>query len=304
MKEISVRPSLGVQPCFADVSPSGRWLAAVNHGSRNYVTKVLRNGDGRFQTQVFHDDATVVLYPVGEDGRPGEPADLYYLEGEGPLPVQFGSHPHSVRFSPGGEFLLVCDKGGDQLWTFRIEERERKLIPCREKPFHTGAGSAPRHCVFHPEQPFVYVNYESRPVLDGFRYLSDGNLYPICSIQLKSEKKLDGIINGQSGLCISGTGDVLYTLMREVNQIFVFRICRDTGKAEQIQAFQMKEKGPRACSLSPDGRFLLVAAMDSQQVSSYPVEKDGTLGEATASFSQPTPGAILFLKRQIRDGGR
>lgn len=292
---VNSRPSYGSMTSYVALDPKGDFLAVTNHGSRNYVTRIEKTADGGIQRKVLYDSSTVALFSLEEDGRIGEICDVYCAEGEGPRPVQFAPHLHSVAFAPDGSFLLVCDKGGDQIFTFRIDREKKKLIPAMQQPFHTKPGSAPRYSAFHPERPFLYTNSELDPILYGFRYAVDGSLTPIevrSGYAAECENAEAGM---QSALYISKDGQYLYSLVRTTDVVSVFRIDQETGTMCPMQQFAPAAKNLRGGRISPDGRFLLLAAMDSHEVLSCPIDSDGFLHEAVSRIPQPTPCCMEFF---------
>ena len=260
------------------------------------MTKSYRDPYGEYRLKVLYDDATVVLYPLEDDGSIGKICDIQVLEGSGPMPVQFTAHPHSVQFAPDGSCLLVCDKGGDQIFTYQIDAQRRRLIPCMGEPFRADAGFMPRYSAFHPTRPYVYTNNEGGAVLYSFRYSEKGELTLTGQVNGYAGKEVVDAECSQSDLRISANGKYLYSLLRGKNIISVFSINPDNGTLAPVQAFQMEHSGPRGCCIAPDGRHLLVTAVDSHAVVSYPIRTDGTLGQASAVLAQSSPCTVTFYE--------
>ena len=300
---VNSQPSYGALTSYVALDPLGDFLAVTNHGSRNYVTRIEKSADGSFSRKVLYDSSTVALYPLEADGSIGKVSDVYCAEGAGPLPVQFSSHLHSVTFAPDGSFLLVCDKGGDQIFTFQIDREKKKLIPAETGPVSIKPGSAPRYSAFHPTRPFVYTNNELAPILCGFHYDPSGQLTPI-EIRSGYAAECENTPTGmQSALCISKDGQYLYSLIRTTDVVSVFRIDRETGKLHPIQQFAPGAKNLRGGTLSPDGHFLLLAAMDSHEVLSCPIDSCGCLQNAVSRIFQPTPCCIAFFRNEEQRKG-
>jgi len=289
-------PSYGVLTAFIAIDPAGEFLVVANHTSHNFITRIVRNDAGDFEVKVEHDDATIVLYEINEDGSIGRACDVYYCHGSGPLGQQTLSHLHSAYFAPLGDFFLVCDKGGDLIHTLRIDRENRKLIACCE-PCHTEAGTMPRYADFHPSKPFVYTNNEAEPFLYAFRYSPDGRLEMIEKVPgIAPEVPYSGVpyTIKQSDIRISADGKILYSLVRDVGMISVYSIDQETGHLTMIQCKPVDDKDPHSCALAPDGRFLLVGGLHTHRVLSYPINADGTLGDLAAECSQPSACHIIF----------
>lgn len=292
---INSKPSYGVMASYVARDPKGEFLVVTNHGSRNYVTHIIKGEDGKYRQEVLYDDATVALYRLNPDGSIGDACDVYFAQGTGPDPQQFMPHLHSVVFAPEGAFFLVCDKGGDQIFTFRIDREQGKMSPVTEPAFRSQPGSAPRYSTFHPTQPFVYANNEFKPYLNCLKYDLDGNLDLIEEVS-GYPWKVNGWEKGmQSALHVSKDGNYLYSLVRNPDVISVYRIDQETGKLTPLQMVKTEAQNLRGATLSPDGRFLLVAAIGSHQVLSFPIGENGLLQEAVCIVEQPTPCCIAFF---------
>lgn len=298
LMRVSSLPSYGAMASYAARDARGEFLLVTNHGSRNYVTHVVREENGSYRQEVLHDDATMALYRLNTDGSIAGVCDVYYASGSGPAPQQVMPHLHSVVGSPDGSFFLVCDKGGDQLLTFTIDRENARIIPLGEPAFRAEPGSAPRYSSFHPTLPVVYTNNELKPILYCLRYDQTGALTLMQKISgfagpIESEEK-----GMQSALHVSADGRFLYSLVRNPDVISVYRIDQTDGTLSPLQLLRTQAKNLRGAALSPDGRYLLVAAIDSHQVLSYPIKPDGTLGEAVCAIDQPTPCCIAFYPDQ------
>jgi 6-phosphogluconolactonase len=201
---------------------------------------------------------------------------------------------HSVVASPSGKLFSVCDKGADRIYLFRIEENQLAVAG----EFKTNPGYAPRYSAFHPTRPFLFVNNEFQPYLHTFRYDEDGKLEKAGCVQVLPEGVENPAKHGQSDILVSPDGKYLYDMFRHINMIFVFQIDHETGALTRIQSFQSEGKTLRSCHLSPDGRFMLVAADESQNVLTYPMNPDGTLGPAVQSLMQIGPAHLAFYRPQ------
>lgn len=295
LTEISRSPSYGANPTYLELDAGGGYLLAVNHGTRGTVTETETDASGKIHIRVRHDESSVVLFPLGEDGSIGEPTDLFRLTGEGPGVFQLGPHAHSIRRSPLGNLYAVCDKGGDQVFMFRLDYEQKKIVPCPGSPYHRTPGSAPRYSVFHPTLPYLFVNKEYKTIVSSFRYDPEGRLALVGSFSSLPDHIAPPAGASQSDLCIDGSGRRLYVLLRLVNVITVFDIDERTGGLTRLQTLENVCDGGRGCAISPDGRFLIVASL-SGDVTTYPIKPDGTLSLPVSAIRQPVPGTVTFFQ--------
>jgi 6-phosphogluconolactonase (cycloisomerase 2 family) len=298
LTEIGRKPSYGANPAFLVTDQEAKFLLVVNHGSRAVVTQTETDGFGRIDIKILHDESSVVLFPIGHDGSIGDPCDLFRLTGEGPGSFQLSPHAHSIRRSPLWDLYAVCDKGGDQIYMFKLDYGKKKIVLCAGSPYHRTPGSAPRYSAFHPALPYLYVNKEYKTVVSAFRYDREGRLTHVCTEDALPAHIAPPKGLSQSDICVGKSGRYLYTVLRQVNVITVFEIDVNTGRLTRIQVFENACADGRGCAISPDGRFLVVAASAGKEVVSYPIGKDGRISAAVSSLKQPIPGTITFFSRE------
>lgn len=76
------------------------------------------------------------------------------FKGRGPNSErQEAAHIHQAVLSPNGRWLYACDLGSDMVWLLDLSEEKLHV----KTGIPTPAGSGPRHLIFHPNLPFVYV---------------------------------------------------------------------------------------------------------------------------------------------------
>ena len=295
LTEINHQPSYGSLPAYAAVDATGKYLIVSNHTGKWPVTKVVKEASGKYRTVAEYDDATVVLFRLHDDGSIGEPCDVYTHPGNGgALDSQTHANLHSVMMSPSGKLFAVCDKGNDEILLFQINRKTEKLELCGGRSVATIPGSSPRYSVFHPKRPYLFVNYETKAVVASFRYDEDGTLDLICTVNALPDGCADkhGM---QSDIRIHPSGKYLYGLIRGINAVSVFGIKEETGEIQKIQTIDLDGAGPRGCAVSPDGRFLIVAALTSGEALVWAIAEDGKLSPTGRKIKQPYPGNVTFF---------
>lgn len=293
LTEINRKPSYGCNPSMVVTDPEGKFLLATNYGFRTTITKTSKDAFGKFHIVTDHDESNVVLFPLAEDGSIGDPVDIYVISGEGPASFQISPHAHSITRSPDGNLYVVCDKGGDQVFTFKVDYDAKKLQVCYG-PLVSEPGTAPRYCAFHPTLPYFVYNKENKTIMTAVKYSADGMMQPTQTVSTLPEELPDPKKLSQSDLTFGKDGKHLYACTRNVDVITVFEFS-DDGKMELIQTQKVSATHPRGCRLSPDGRYLIVAAMLGNKVEIYPINEDGTLSDPV-SVDSVTPGNISFYQ--------
>jgi len=283
-------------PCQFSQDPTGRYLVVANHGTHDSITKITKDSRGKWGYQQLWDDAPLVLYPLSEDGMLGEPLDIILRDGEGPLKSQQHSMLHSVEFSPDGKFFEVSDKGSDRVYTFAIDSERDVLIQL--DMINDLPGSTPRYCLFHPNLPYMYVNYEGGSMdITRFGFDKNGRIEEIDRVSTVDNKEKLTLKEQQQGMVMDSNGRYLYDVLRGHEEIAVFCIDQKTGALKRIQNQKLKGKWARSCTLSPDGRFLITMCLLSGDIEVFKVENDGQLNrtEYSAKLSGCSWGTFVEI---------
>jgi len=295
LTEINHQPSYGSLPSYVAVDATGKYLIVTNHTGHTPITKTVKDASGKYRIVLEYDEATTVLYKLDNDGSIGDPCDIYRHSGSGPLPRQTHPHPHSVVMSPSGNLFAVCDKGADRIYFFRINRETDRLEVCGGEGHKSITGSSPRYSAFHPKLPYFYMNNETKTIVRAFRYDEDGKLEPICTVSALPENCEDNLTMMQTDIRVHPSGKYLYTLIRGISVATVFEIKEKTGEIEKIQAVMLDGTCPRGIGISPDGRFMLIAALRSSEVLVWAIGEDGRLSPTGKKASQPHPGTVTFF---------
>jgi 6-phosphogluconolactonase (cycloisomerase 2 family) len=170
-------------PSYLALSPDQRFLYSV-HGDGDYATafalhretgqaKLLNkaatgggNGvrqavdpSGKFLVVANYASGSVAVLAIAPDGSLKDQHQLVALPGEpGPHKTeQKSSQPHDIVFDPSGKFVLVPDKGLDRVFVFRFDAAAGQLTPTEQGSVQSRPGAGPRHLMFHPKLPIVWV---------------------------------------------------------------------------------------------------------------------------------------------------
>lgn len=297
LTELNRQPSHGTLPSYVVVDIGGKYLLATHHTGHTPITRSVTDASGAHRIALEYDDATSVVYRLLDDGCIGEVCDVFQHRGEGgPLPLQTHSQLHSIEMSPSGALFVVCDKGSDEIALFRLDRSAGRLLPCAGSPHKAPPGSSPRYSAFHPSLPYLYVNHETLPLVTAYRYDARGHIEQLHSLELAAGAPADGPKLMQSDLRMHPNGRYLYTLLRGSNEIKVLEVDQDSGRIGVLQSALLDGDGPRGCTVSPDGRFLLIAALVSKEVMVWRIGDDGHVAPVGRVGGQPFPGNITFYK--------
>ncbi len=269
LKVINRHLSGGDWPCHLRLDRSAKWLFVSNYQS-----------------------GSAAVFPILEDGSLGERSDHLQWQGGGPnRSRQAGAHAHSSILSPDNRFLIVADLGSDLLLIHEFDPTNGKLKFHQRIAARPGAG--PRHMLFHPNGQKFYVTNELDNSVTVYAYDSlNGNLSPMDTLQTLPPDMPENIV---ADLHLSSDAHWLYVSNRGHNSLALFRVDEDGGLSRKA-IYKCGGNWPRNFSISPGGRFILVANQNSGDICSLPLAPDsGEIGEPVDSINIPHPTCVQFL---------
>lgn len=269
---LSRQPSEGGDPCHLCTDPSGRFLFVANH-----------------------EDGTVGVFPVGEDGRLGPASDVVRHQGSGPGPTQTGPHAHFVTLDPTGRLVLVVDKGIDRVMIYRLDPVAGRLLPHDPPAAVLHAGAAPRHLAFHPNGRYAYVNGEADMTLTAFAYdAARGAFAAIHSVSTLPEGAA-GRRMSTAQVLVEPTGRFVYVSNRGHDTIAIFAIDQATGRVTPVGHTPTGGRTPRNFAIDPAGRFLYAANQDSDTIVCFRIDPgSGALTPTGQVTPAGAPVCVLF----------
>ena len=302
-------------PAYLSLDSTGRYLVCANHSSFNAATRAVKGEDGFWHTEIVYDDAFVGLFRLEEDGTIGllvdvKKHDAYPVKGHG-----LHAHPHTALMSPDGRFFACCDKGDSHIYFYTLDYEKEELRLCCE-PYWDNEGASPRYCAFHPTERFFFVNHERDMRVSAFCYDENGALTKLSSAFALPEELLglstsavrealhgesvppptDGLWPlEQQGFCLSKDGRFLYDMLNGADAVAVFAVDQNSGALTRLQTLPVEGRWVRGGAISPDGRFLVVSALQSGGVSVFPIRADGTLGDCVSRVELRGGSYLTFL---------
>jgi len=321
------KPTLSQEPCYTLLDKSRRFVVVSHHADSGFVTKIRKTDEG-YSTEVIFDDTGLVLFGLSEDGGIGEVLDVALTPGDGAA----GPHPwarhHSVVADPTGELLVVCDKGLQMIHAFRLDRANGRLERLRDT--RVDEGLIPRYGAFHPTLPVFYANYERNMVVHAYRYdiqtggmerFSEAPLFPpddpstgTASTNpppaskhpktLQEVEEMEAVLRAKMGsprtpepadIAMHPGGKCLYVSTRFVNSISVFDVGKD-GAVSLREVVDCGGDNPRGLCISPDGRFLFAANMNSGNVTVFSIEADGGLRAMGTGAEASSPGNMTIFE--------
>jgi len=294
LTHMNTQPSMGVNPAYVTIDATGAWVLATNHGNYDPVVTVVKR-DGIPEIEKIYDDGTVSMFPVRPDGTLDPASDVAVLERLSSVdPVaQQSSHAHSANFDPSNSFVIVCDKGTDRLYTYRVDAVSRTLAD--GKFFATAPGISPRHSAFHPRLPYVFVINERASTVSSFQF--DADTRDVSHIQSVSTLPADFTTrNTTADIRVHPDGQFVYGSNRGHDSIAIYRIDEASGELTTVDIVSTLGQTPRGFNFDPSGRYIFVANQGSNSVVTFEVDPDsGLLTPTGAQAEALKPACVKFL---------
>jgi 6-phosphogluconolactonase len=245
----------------------GACFLSLDRGSRHLLG--VSYGNGRLN-----------VYPLDKRGMPGK-AVTTIDEGK--------REAHCVLPSPDNRNLYIpYVKGNLALLQYAYDGKTGAVTPLAPKDAGPPQGTGPRHMAYHPKLPMVYFSNEQGIGLSTYRRGGNG--------QLKIEQDINILAPGMSktglsasDLLVTPDGRFLFAGLRghaqDFDRIARYRIL-ENGHAKLLGLTQA-DKIPWGLTLSPDGRFLLVAATGGATLTAYRISDHGELKRAATLKWEP-----------------
>ena len=274
LTRLGEQPSEGAAPCYVSVDRSGRVVLVANY-----------NG------------GSVALLPIQGDGSLAPAADVEKHTGTGPnAERQEAAHAHCIVADPSNRFVLAADLGADRVFVYPLDLEGKTLrrIGVGSAVMRPGAG--PRHIVFHPTLPLVFVANELDSTVATLRFDAEhGALSPLGTVSTLPAGWTG--TNYPADIHIAPSGRTLYVSNRGHNSIAVFSVAESTGALALEQVVSTDGDWPRNFTLDPTGRWLLVANQRSDSIVVF--ARDDKTGRLTATrerISLPSPVCLQFRR--------
>ena len=276
---------LGGRPAYTAVHPSRRWMYVARKDARQVTTFRIDAADGalaevghlpigsdpaylatdragRFLFSASYFDGVVGVHRIGEDGAvTGDPIEWRHT----------GMRAHSMEADPGNRFVFVphiCSEDGpNAIFQFRFDAATGRLTPNEPDRCAPPGPDGPRHGVFHPALPLLYVSHEQG---------SSSGVYALDPARgtLTHRQTVSTLPAGWTGenktsqIRLTPDARFLYVPNRGHDSIAGFAVQPGSGLLTALGQTEA-EHIPRALQVDPAGRFLLSAGHASGRLATY-----------------------------------
>lgn len=258
----------GAHPCYVTINDEGYVLTA-NYSGGN-----------------------IGLLKINNKGNLTELLDLKQHVGHGTTDRQKNPHAHSAMFFNLTNIIISADLGTNELWFYKIDTQNDKLLPYKQPKLRLPEGAGPRHLAVHKNNKWIYVINELNSSISHVVFSEEGKFELLNSISTLP-KNYEGE-NYCADIHITQDGNFLYASNRGDNSIAIFSIDSDNGSLSLVGHESTRGEWPRNFSLSSDEKYLLVANQYTNNIVSFKRDKISGLLKYVDQKNSPAPVNILF----------
>jgi 6-phosphogluconolactonase len=227
------------------------------------------------------------VYPM-RDGKLTSASRIFRYEGRGANPHrQEASHAHQAVVAPGEKWFYVCDLGADCVWRHDIAA-ENSPVSCPMPPGH-----GPRHLVFHPLLPKIYVLGEMTGAVTVCDWdVRTGAMNVVATTRVLQKDAAAAAIR------IHPSRRALWISIRKTRSLLAFQL-DENGVPTEAEEIPLNKGEPRDFAISSDGRWLVSANQSANDLAVIELDSATGLpmGRTPSRFAVPTPVSVLFLPK-------
>lgn len=270
---VNSQPTQGAAPCHIALSPEEDYVVTANYNGSN-----------------------ITLFPLDAEGRL-KPGQAIGFDGHGAdKERQAQPHLHFVYFTPDNKYLLANDLGTDRIHRFPLNDRQKGsdtplVDESSASDILLAPGSGPRHTEFSADGRFAYLITELSGEVMAFTYNGDS----LTLIQTIQADTLDA--RGSADIHLSPDGRHLYASNRlKGDGLAIFQINGEDGTLTKV-GYQPTGIHPRNFILTPNGKYVLVACRDTNEIQVFARDAStGLLTDTEQSIKTTKPVCLKFIK--------
>lgn len=273
---------------------SGGLVSLVKQEDGTYQQQDKQLGEGAAPCYVAYDAKRDFIYTANY--HKGEVA-VYKTDHEGNLELtdtvqhagssvhenQNTPHAHYSNLTPDEKYVVACDLGTDEVYTYEVNEQGKLKEVAR---FKAAPGTGPRHLTFHPTLNIAYLFGELSSDVIVLAYNPETGEF--------TEKQTISTIpaehtgfNGGAAIRVSSDGKFVYASNRGHDSLVIYRTKED-GTLDLVDYVPTEGETPRDFNFDPSEDFVIVGHQDSDNLTLFERnEIDGSLSLLEKDIQAP-----------------
>ena len=260
MRRLVSSGSLGFAACAGLVLMTCWFVAGCGSGNNGFVPGPTPPPNSEFLFVPVQDSNFLAILVIGSNGALSDP----------PTPViPTGSQPVWAAVDPTNHFVYVTNFASNTVSAYTFSTTAGRIAGSAE--FTTGI--APGAVAVDPSGKFAYVANDGSNNVSGFKINSDGSLTAVPGSPFPAGSQ------PQQGIAV--TTQYVYVSNLASNDVSAYHFDASTGALTPLAGspFTLAPAGagPESLAINPAGTFLFTANMNSDNVSAFSVNADGSL---------------------------
>ncbi len=248
--------SLAIDPASGRLTDAG---SAILPASMCWIST---EPGGRFLLSASYGASLVAVSPIGADGVVREAQQTVATE----------ANAHAIRVDPSGRFAFAACLGGEVIRQMRFDAATGRLDANDPPAWRARPGAGPRHFVFHPTLPLVYLLNELDASIDVIPLERErGVLGGGRQVAAALASGFAGGAPWAADIHLTPDARFLYASERRSSTIAAFAVDAQSGALTPLGSTPT-ETEPRGFAIAPDGRSLIAVGQASHRLSRYAID--------------------------------
>jgi len=247
---------------------------------------ISTDASARFLLSASYGGSVVAVSAIGDDGVARDAQQV----------VATDEKAHSIQVTHDNRFAFATCLGGGVVRQFRFDAATGRIADNDPPAWRARKGAGPRHFVFHPHAPFVYLLNELDATIDVLAF--DRERGTLCSTECVVSllpPRFAGGAPWAADLHCTPDGRLLFASERRSSTLASFAIDAASGALTPLATIAT-ETEPRGFAISPDGRFLVAVGQASHRLTLYAIDAgSGALAPIAARPIGRNPNWVEFV---------
>jgi 6-phosphogluconolactonase len=218
---------------------------------------------GRFLLSASYGSSLVAVSPIDAHGVAGAAQQVVPTE----------EKAHSIQVDPDNRFAFAACLGGGVMRQMRFDAASGHLESNDPPAWHARPGAGPRHFVFHPRAPLVFLLNELDATIDALAFDRGRGTLRGIGVAAMLPPGFAGGAPWAADLHLTPDGRFLYASERRSSTLASFAVDAVSGALTAIRSIAT-ESEPRGFAISPDGGFLIAVGQASHRLSHYRIDSE------------------------------
>jgi 6-phosphogluconolactonase len=240
---------------------------------------------GKWLLSASYPQGKLTINPLAADGKVQAPPSQIVTD---------RPKAHCVIVDASNKYAYCSVLAQDLILQLKFDPASGKVAPNNPGEIKTKPGAGPRHMAFHPSGRFLYLITETTATVGAYAVDKDNGT--LKELQFLETPPQGGYKEqpAAADLHVTPDGRFLYGSERKTNSLIGFRIDAEKGTLTSVGRWPT-ETTPRGFGIEPRGKFLLSVGLDSNHMTVYAIEANGSLKPTKQHEMGKMPNWIEFV---------